>query len=192
MYGAKAFLFGEVGDLNDVRLENVTLRDGRLVVLRPACLDDAAMAIEHVNRVAAERRYLVTEELTASVEQEREYICKMAESGNLFLVAECEGRIAGSLSAVRGRGRFQAHTAEFGIALIPEFRGMGLGSKMVDYLIRWCRTRGVEKLNLEVFHDNDRALALYRRMGFVEEGVRRRQVRIDGRDIDLIQMTLFI
>lgn len=166
-------------------------RNGRLIVLRRAQVDDARALIECTDRVAVERRYITMDRLDIPVEQEQEFICRLEMMGDLFLVAEHGGRLVGSLTAMRGRGAFRAHVAEFGLSLVPEYRDAGIGRAMIAYTMDWCRSRGVEKLNLEVFADNDRAIALYRSMGFIEEGIRRRQVKIDGRYIDLIQMTVF-
>lgn len=167
-------------------------RKDRRIVFRPARMEDARALIECTDRVAAERRYITMDRLNIPVDQEREFIGRLEILGDLFLVAEHDGRIIGSLTAMRGRGAFRAHVAEFGLSLVPEYRDAGIGRAMIDYTVAWCSHRGVEKLNLEVFADNDRAMALYRSMGFVEEGLRKRQVKIDGRYIDMIQMTLFV
>lgn len=51
----------------------------------------------------------------------------------------------------------------------PEHRGQGLGAQALDWALDWARTRGFVRLELEVNRDNHRAMALYRRMGLVEE-----------------------
>ena len=72
------------------------------------------------------------------------------------------------------------------------YRNAGIGSQLIARLLLWCDAAGIEKLNLEVFHDNARAIALYQKLGFHQEGIRKKQIKIDGHYIDLIQMTLFI
>lgn len=174
-------------------LERVfTDRDGRTIMLRRARSDDARGLIDATNSVAAERRYLTMERLEATIEEEREYIVRMASPGYLLLVATHEETIIGSLVAMRGRGHFRLHTAEFGLSLVAGYRESGIGRQMIEAIIDWCRSLCIEKLNLEVFADNGRAIALYQSLGFAEEGVRHRQIKIGDRYTDLIQMTRFI
>lgn len=169
-----------------------TDRDGRTIIFRRARPEDARALIDATNSVAAERRYLTMERLEVTAQEEREYIIRMDQPGYLLLVAEHDGKIVGSLVAMRGRGHFRSHTAEFGLSLVAGYRESGIGRHLIETIIDWCASLGVEKLNLEVFADNGRAIALYHGLGFSEEGVRRRQIKIGDRYIDLIQMTLFL
>jgi len=59
------------------------------------------------------------------------------------------------------------------IAVSPKAQGKGLGSLLLNELISQALDRGCEQLMLEVRSDNDSALALYARFGFVELTVRR-------------------
>lgn len=67
------------------------------------------------------------------------------------------------------------YSLEFGgrFALLDEFliedpwQGQGIGTVALAFMESWCRSRGMGALRLEVAHDNPRALALYRRAGFI-------------------------
>jgi ribosomal protein S18 acetylase RimI-like enzyme len=52
--------------------------------------------------------------------------------------------------------------------VLPDYRGRGAGSTAVEFAADHCRTVGVHAIHLEVDHDNPRAQALYRRLGFNE------------------------
>lgn len=65
----------------------------------------------------------------------------------------------------------------FGMALLPEARGRGAGRTLMDALIGAAREQGAHKLELEVWPDNARAIALYVSFGFSVEGVRRDHYR---------------
>ncbi len=56
--------------------------------------------------------------------------------------------------------------------------------------IEWARDVGVRRLKLGVFETNERALALYRKLGFVEEGRLKGEVVLDGKPVDEILMAL--
>lgn len=51
---------------------------------------------------------------------------------------------------------------------------------------------GLERVELEVFASNAPAIALYEKMGFVTEGVKKRARKLDGLYDDVVQMALFL
>jgi ribosomal-protein-alanine N-acetyltransferase len=59
------------------------------------------------------------------------------------------------------------------LAIVPEMRGRGLGTRMLESVIDTARRRGVETMYLEVRDSNAAALELYRRFGFSQVGLRR-------------------
>lgn len=59
------------------------------------------------------------------------------------------------------------------IAVHPEFRGIGAGDMIVDALIEVCKLEGINSMTLEVRASNVTAQRLYRKHGFIEEGVRK-------------------
>jgi len=73
----------------------------------------------------------------------------------------------------------------------PGYRGIGIGSALVERAIAWAKMRDLPSLNLGVFPHNEAAIALYERHGFVEtrreHGAFRRQA---GEHWDLIRMTV--
>lgn len=168
------------------------LRDGRRALLRQAIPSDAEALIDHVNRVGAERVYLVTERVMRSVEEERETLRAADGRSAVFLVAELEGALVASANFARGLQAKNAHTASLGVAVRAEARGLGIGTALMHAGIRWARSVGVRKLTLGVFATNERALRLYRTFGFVEEGRLRGQVILDGLPVDEILMALWI
>ncbi|MEX2586396.1 MAG: GNAT family N-acetyltransferase [Actinomycetota bacterium] len=67
-----------------------------------------------------------------------------------------------------GYGFIDEHTPEIAIALRPDVRGQGLGSKLLESLIQIARKQGHRQISLAVEHTNPRARRLYERLGFVE------------------------
>jgi [ribosomal protein S18]-alanine N-acetyltransferase len=56
-----------------------------------------------------------------------------------------------------------------GIAVSPEARGRGLGGLMMEFLHAAARYRGADRVRLRVHRDNQKAIALYRRVGYAFE-----------------------
>jgi RimJ/RimL family protein N-acetyltransferase len=76
--------------------------------------------------------------------------------------------------------------------MLPEARGAGLGRRLMEAGIEAARRLGMERIELEVFASNTRAIALYERVGFVREGLKRRVRKIDGRyDDDVLMAVVF-
>lgn len=59
------------------------------------------------------------------------------------------------------------------ITLLPEFRGRGLGRRLLTRALEALETEGAQTCFLEVRSRNAPALALYRSLGFVQAGLRR-------------------
>jgi RimJ/RimL family protein N-acetyltransferase len=82
---------------------------------------------------------------------------------------------------------------EIAIAIAHEWRGRGVGSALLAAAIEWARGRGLHKLSLSVFPHNAAAIALYRKLGFVEEGRRVKHVRrVSGELWDVVEMGLLL
>ena len=69
---------------------------------------------------------------------------------------------------------FVLDEAEIGnICIVPECRGQGVGRSLIDSMLSDLKSRGVCKVFLEVESDNESAIRLYERSGFVKYNQRR-------------------
>lgn len=164
--------------------------------MRPAVPDDAATLIAYINQVAGESDNLTFGhgEFTVSEEEERTILQNMAEARNqLYLLAMIDGSIVGSLTFRGGPKKRTAHAGEFGITVQKTHWGKGIGRLMLQYLFEWAKETGtVRKINLRVRSDNERGIRLYKSLGFVEEGLLRREFFIDGVFYDAYLMGLLL
>jgi RimJ/RimL family protein N-acetyltransferase len=168
-------------------------KDGRIVMIRPAKSTDAAEIARRMARVVKEGIYLEEEPDTLPTGKEKEKeIRRIREDGGMYAVAEVDGKIAGVALLRRGPLSMNRHVAKFRMWLIPGYRGLGLGKKLMEYIIHWARAHGVEKISLDVFSNNERAIRLYKKYGFRVEGRLKRQYVLEGRYVDEIFMGLFL
>jgi ribosomal protein S18 acetylase RimI-like enzyme len=86
----------------------------------------------------------------------------------LVLLAIAEGRAVGVAVCFRGLSTFRARPLLniHDLAVIPEWRGKGIGRALLDAAEARARRSGCCRLTLEVQDDNGRALALYESFGF--------------------------
>ena len=152
----------------------VELKCGLELLVRNAVASDARALRETVQRTHAETDYLLSypDEQRVDDEQEARSLEETERSCNeVELVAVVDGRIVGSagITAVGSR-RKVAHRARFGISVLQEYWGMGIGRALMDVSVDCARQAGYAQLELEVVADNERAVSLYRRAGFEEYG----------------------
>jgi L-phenylalanine/L-methionine N-acetyltransferase len=81
------------------------------------------------------------------------------------------------------------HVRGLGIAVAKDAQGQGVGERMVRSLLDWADNwAGVLRIELTVYTDNARAIALYQRHGFVQEGIMRAYALRDGVYADTLAM----
>lgn len=166
------------------------------IIIRKADPSDAKALVEYMNLIGGESDYLTfgAGEFEKSAEQEREFIESALNRNNaLFLVAEVDGKIVGNLHFSGGQRPKVTHTGDFGISVLKKYWGNGIGEELIRRLIRWSKdSKVIRKLNLCVRTDNTRGMALYKKMGFEEEGKERRAFFVDGKFYDSLLMGLLI
>lgn len=152
----------------------VALTGGVELLVRNAVASDARALRETMRRTHSETDYLLSypDEQGSDEEREARLLEEAERCGNqVELVAIVDGRIVGSagVEAVGSR-RKVAHRARFGISILKEYWGMGIGRVLMESCIDCARRAGYAQLELDVVADNERAMSLYRRAGFEEYG----------------------
>lgn len=145
-----------------------------------------------VGAVAKERRYITPVD-TPPVEWARAFVAKVILNGGVHLVAvDASGTVVGWCVVERRTTEGVRHVGRLGIGMLPEARGRGLGRRLMAAVIDAARGKGMERIELEVFASNERAIALYERSGFAREGLKRRVRKLDGRYDDDVLMALLL
>jgi ribosomal protein S18 acetylase RimI-like enzyme len=138
-------------------------------VVRPAAAGDARAMAELFAAVAGEGDGIATEP-PVDVAQRAALFARTAAGS---AVAVADGQVVGMLHIEVSRHGF----GDLGMVVDRGWRGLGVGSALLEAAIGWARGQGLHKLSLEVFAHNTAAIALYRKFGFVEEGRRTKQYR---------------
>jgi ribosomal protein S18 acetylase RimI-like enzyme len=86
----------------------------------------------------------------------------------------------------------QKHRGGLGMGLLPEFRGQGLGSKLLSSVLDHAKKFGLEKVELNVYTSNTPAVALYKKFGFEQEGLIKKYRKLDGQYFDCLAMGTFL
>jgi L-amino acid N-acyltransferase YncA len=142
-----------------------------------ACFDAVARERVHLGSVQA-----------ASLKALRKWVSLILGAKCPFYVALDKKRIVGWCDAGPREMEGFRHTVGLGMALLPEARGRGLGSRLLRKAIAHCRRQRIEKIELQVYASNRAARALYRKLGFRQEGRRVRARKLDGKYDDVVLM----
>ena len=147
-----------------------------------------------VDVVARERQYLTFIE-GPPLEMAREFVQHVLATGGVHLVAltpapapGAAGDVVGWCDIIRDTRPGFTHSGRLGMGLLPSYRGRGIGARLALAAIARAAEQGLDRIELEVYASNTRAIALYERLGFVREGVKRAARRLDGRVEDNVLM----
>jgi ribosomal protein S18 acetylase RimI-like enzyme len=130
--------------------------------------------------VARERRYLAFLE-APPIESTRAFVLGNIKRGHpQFVAVSADGEVVGWCDVTPMSMPSQAHRGVFGLGLLPQFRGQGIGTKLTKKALAAARAFGLHRAELTVREHNTGAIGLYKKEGFEIEGVQRDAVLIDG------------
>ncbi len=152
----------------------IRLKDGRTCRLRSGTERDGEAALEVFLRTHAQTDYLLTypDENTLTAEQEGRWLKAKAESENeVEILAEVDGVVAGlaGIDAVGSQAKVR-HRADFGISVDRRYWNLGIGRALLEACVECARNAGYEQIELNVVAENERAVEMYSKAGFVEFG----------------------
>ena len=165
-------------------------KNGKMVTIRPAEERDAEQITSAVQEIIEAGQY-IQKEKPNTVEEEKIFIRCVEKKENMYVVAEVDSEVVGIARVLRGELQMKHHTGLFRTWLIAKAQGMGIGKKLMEYTLEWCREQRLHKLCLTVFASNPVAYELYKKAGFHEEGVMKEQARLNGEYVDEIFMAIF-
>jgi len=111
-------------------------------------------------------------------------IIKNNIENSFMYVAEEEKKLVGFLTGERGSANRIKHTAYIVIGILGGHRGKGIGKKLFEELEKWAVENNIKRLELTVMTHNEKAVNLYKKMGFKIEGVKEHSILLDEKFID--------
>lgn len=155
-------------------LEKVRLKDGRECILRNGVKNDGKAVLDIFVLVHEQTDFLLSypDENTKTAEQEGDYLQAKSDSPNAIeILAVVDGVITG-LAGIDGRSTRQKlrHRADLGISIDRSYWGLGIGTALTKACIECAQKAGYEQLELTVVSENETAISIYKKAGFVEFG----------------------
>ena len=171
------------------------LQDGRTLILRDPTLSDAQEMIGYLKIVGSETDFLLADENGIeglTLEGEQGWITSTLTAPNTKMFVGTIGGEIVLVCDVRAAGRPRiAHVGGVAISIKRDYWRLGIGSIAMQAMIDFARgTNFLRTLSLEVREGNERAIALYKRFGFVEIGRHKARINVRGTYYDEILMDL--
>lgn len=101
-----------------------------------------------------------------------------------IFVAEQEATMVGFLSLETPLWQSLAGTTTLMVGVLASHQGKGIAAELFERAHLWAADKGIHRIELLVFTDNVLAIGLYKKMGYIEEGVRKQGSYLDGQFVD--------
>lgn len=152
----------------------VSLKNGQRVIIRNGTQSDAQAALDNFNLTHSQTEYLLSypDEKGFSVEDEARFLKEKTESENeIELLAVLDGKVIG-MAGIESIGRREKirHRANLGISIDKAYWGLGLGKALMLACIECAKSAGYKQIELDAFEQNERAIGLYKSLGFEQFG----------------------
>ncbi|MGW6189922.1 N-acetyltransferase family protein [Bacillus cereus] len=160
-------------------------------MIREIRVEDATSFLQLNKQLDEETKFMLYElgERKTTVEQQEKMVQRFMgnEYATIFVAVE-EERIVGFILVNGNNIQRKRHVAGIVIGILQEYSGRGIGTSLFKEVEKWARLHDVWRLELTVMAHNTRAQALYSKIGFAQEGVKKSALIIDGRGIDEYEM----
>jgi len=168
-------------------------KSGKQIIFRYPTKDDLKSAWEYINMLSKEQTFInyQGEEITLEMEEKwlEGEIKKISEEKAVQLFVYANNKIVG-ISGISMKDKAEMHIGNFGISLAKEFRGEGIGTLLMEQVLKEAgkNLKDLKIIILGVFENNPIAKKLYKNMGFVEFGNLPKGLIRKGEFIDHIYM----
>lgn len=151
----------------------MVLKNGRKLIVKEAEEIEAKKLIRFISAVGNESKFLRLNandyKIKALDEEKFIKICRESDNQTL-LIGWVHNKIVAHLFFRSSILQRMMHIGEVGISVSKNNWGMGIGTSIMNSFIEWARRSKVIRIvRLRVHSDNNRAIAIYKKLGFTEE-----------------------
>jgi RimJ/RimL family protein N-acetyltransferase len=171
------------------------LKNGLIVEIREVFINDVQLVLDYMEIIHKQTKNLMREpdEFIMTFDEEYRFIEKVVKSNDQAMFVVFHKGIVISTSGIHGSSLKRIkHRVSLGISILEEYRGLGLGKKLMLLLIEKAENLGKLKIDLDVREDNLNAIKLYESVGFKHEGIKIDGFFVDDKFINLINMGLVL
>ena len=156
--------------------------------IRQAGEDDLEPLVAAIREALADGTYIVAENLADVIDREHVLLRHNDVQTRVVFLATVADQVAGWVHLDAPEVAKLDHTAEMTVGVVPEHRGHGVGSRLLERGVRWADEHGYQKVYNSVPATNDSAIDWLEARGWEGEAVRENHYRIDGELVDEVMM----
>jgi RimJ/RimL family protein N-acetyltransferase len=186
----RSITFARTSDMSfEVHSNNKKTED--ILIIRPVDLEDARAIIHLHKAIDSESDFMLfgKDERKMTVQSIRKRIGEWKKSSNSrMFVGILNGEFAGFVALIGGPSPRANHRASLVIGVRQTFHGKNVGTSLMKKAESWAKEINIQRIELTVVENNDRAIALYKKMGYSTEGTRSNSLKINDEYINEFYM----
>lgn len=162
------------------------------VRVRKARLEDLSGLAGVIRQVIDGQTYIVGETVSDQLSNVDTLLHGDTASPPIYFVALVDGEVIGW---VQLEGREPAklnHVVYLTMGLLDEYRGLGIGSKLMDRAVEWADDHGYVKVASNIPATNDSAVEFLTQSGWEKEALRPDHYQIDGELVDEVLLSQYL
>jgi len=159
--------------------------------IRQAGEEDLEALVAAIREALADGTYIVAENFADVIDREHVLLRHNEVRSRVVFLATVADDVAGWVHLDAPEVAKLDHTAEMTVGVVPEYRGHGVGSRLLDRGMRWAKEHGYEKVYNSVPATNESAIDWLGARGWEVEAVRENHYRIDGAYVDEVMMAYY-
>ncbi len=166
--------------------------------MKPGAIEITPIALTHaagfhacLDAVAKEKRYLA-QTRALPLDRIEGFVRNSVANDAVQFVALDADTVVGWADIFPAWADAVKHCGSLGMGVLAAYRGQGIGERLLRACLVKAPTQGITRIEIEARADNTRAIALYERVGFRHEAVKRNAMRFDGVYYDAAQMSILL
>ena len=132
------------------------------------------------------------DERKTTIKEMEQKIEKINARGGVIIAAELENQLIGFITASRIPLKRVKHRVHIVVGVLKKESGKGIGTRLFEELIEWAKNNEISRLELTVMKHNERAINLYKKIGFEIEGTKKNSLIIDENFVDEYYMGMIL
>lgn len=151
-------------------------KTGKKIIIRYPEMGDLEELLNFINEMSDERTFIRYQGEHETQESEAEWLKKrlneIENKKTVHLLAFFGNKLVGG-SEIHLKDKTEKHIGVFGISILKNFRGEGIGKILMDLIIKEAKKELSELriITLEVYSTNEVAKGLYKKLGFEDYGL---------------------
>lgn len=151
------------------------LKSGKNIIFRYPTNEDLQSLCDYINTLSKEGTFILWQGEIVSLEDEKKYLdsqlLKISQNTAVQILVFSDGKLVGN-TQINLKDKVEKHVGVFGISVAKEFRNEGLGTLLMEKIIKEAKENlpGLKIITLTYFANNEVAKNLYKKMGFIEFG----------------------